>query len=397
MKQSVRDIDVQGKRVLVRVDFNVPFDRNGGIADDTRIRAALPTIRYLLDQGAAVVLCSHLGRPDGKVVESLRLAPVARRLSELLGKSVATAPDCDGPDAEASAASLTPGEVLLLENLRFHPEEEANDAGFARRLASLADVYVNDAFGTAHRAHASTAGVAAYLPAVAGFLMLKELEELGNVLNTPQRPMAAILGGAKISSKLGVIRSLLSRVDCLLLGGGMASTFIKARGMEVGDSLVEEDMLGTARDLMREAEGKGVPLLLPTDAVVADAFSADAEHQTVPVSAIPPGWRIMDVGPDSLNTFQEALSDCKTIFWNGPLGVAEFPAFAEGSQALALELAELDAAGARVVIGGGETSALVEQAGLADRYTHVSTGGGASLEFIEGKTLPGVAALLDKD
>ncbi|HLG12224.1 MAG TPA: phosphoglycerate kinase [Dehalococcoidia bacterium] len=393
MKQSVRDIDVSGKRALVRVDFNVPFDRNGGIADDSRIRAALPTIRYLQEHGASVVLCSHLGRPDGKVVESMRLTPVANRLTQLLGQPVKTADDCVGAEVEAAARSLDPGEVLLLENLRFHAEEEANDPGFARQLASLADVYVNDAFGTAHRAHASTAGVAAYLPAVAGFLMLKEIEELGHVLGNPQRPMAAILGGAKISSKLGVIHNLLPRIDCLLLGGGMASTFIKARGMEVGDSLIEENMVATARDLMREAEAKGVPLLLPTDVVVADKFAADAAYQTVPVSAIPIGWRIMDIGPDSLHTFHDALADCKTIFWNGPLGVAEFPAFAEGSQALALELAELDA---RVVIGGGETSALVEQAGLHDRYTHVSTGGGASLEFIEGKTLPGVAALLDK-
>ena len=393
MKQSVRDIDVSGKRALVRVDFNVPFDRNGGIADDSRIRAALPTVRYLQEHGAAIILCSHLGRPDGQVVEALRLTPVAQRLSRLLGKDVQTVDDCVGPEVEAAARDLKPGEVLLLENLRFHSEEEDNDPTFARRLASLADVYVNDAFGTAHRAHASTAGVAAHLPAVAGFLMLKEIEELGNVLGNPQRPMAAILGGAKISSKLGVVRSLLPRVDCLLLGGGMASTFIRARGMEVGDSLVEEDMIATARDLMREAESKGVPLLLPTDVVVADRFAADAAHQTVGVNAIPIGWRVMDIGPDSLHTFHDALAECKTIFWNGPLGVAEFPAFAEASQALALELAELDAC---VVIGGGETSALVEQAGLHDRYTHVSTGGGASLEFIEGKTLPGVAALLDK-
>jgi phosphoglycerate kinase len=393
MKQSVLDIDVAGKRALVRVDFNVPFERNGGIADDSRIRAALPTIRFLQEHGAAVILCSHLGRPDGKVVESLRLTPVAERLSRLLGQEVKTTDDCIGSEVEAAARALQPGEVLLLENLRFHAEEEANDPAFARQLGSLADVYVNDAFGTAHRAHASTAGVAVFLPAVAGFLMLKEVEELGNVLGNPERPMAAILGGAKISSKLGVIHNLLPRVDCLLLGGGMASTFIKARGMEVGDSLIEEDMVATARDLLREAESKGVPLLLPTDVIVADKFSADAAHQTVGVNAIPIGWRIMDIGPDSLRTFCDALADCKTVFWNGPLGVAEFPAFAEGSQALALDLAELDA---RVVIGGGETSALVEQAGLHDRYTHVSTGGGASLEFIEGKTLPGVAALLDK-
>jgi phosphoglycerate kinase len=393
MKKSVRDIGVAGKRVLVRVDFNVPFDRNGGIADDSRIRAALPTIEYLKEQGAKVILCSHLGRPDGKVVESLRLTPVARRLSQLLGQPVETADDCVGPAVEAAAAALQPGEVLLLENLRFHAEEEDNDPKFARRLASLADIYVNDAFGTAHRAHASTAGVAAYLPAVAGFLMLKEIEELGAVLANPRRPLSAILGGAKISSKLGVIRNLLGKVDCLLLGGGMASTFIKANGHSVGDSLVEDDQLDAAREIMQQADTRGVPLLLPTDVVVADAFDADARCQTVPVRAIPTGWRIMDVGPDSLGTFRDALDDCKTVFWNGPLGVAEFPAFAEGSLALALALADLDA---RVVIGGGETSALVEQAGLYDRYTHVSTGGGASLEFIEGKTLPGVAALLDK-
>ena len=394
MKKSVRDIDVAGQRVLVRVDFNVPFDRKGGIADDSRIRAALPTIRYLLDQGALVILCSHLGRPDGKVVESLRLRPVADRLAALLGKPVKTTSDCVGAEAEAAAAALQRGDVLLLENLRFHAEEEANDKAFARALASLADVYVNDAFGTAHRAHASTAGVAALLPAAAGFLMLKEVEELGNVLGNPARPMAAILGGAKISSKVAVLRNLLPRVDCLLLGGGMANTFLKARGAGVGDSLVEDDYLETAREVMAEAESGGVPLLLPTDVVVADAFAADARHRTVSVHDIPDGWRIMDVGPDTLNTYREALDDCKTIFWNGTLGVAEFPAFAEGSLSLALALADLDA---RVVVGGGETAALVEQAGLRERYTHVSTGGGASLEFIEGRTLPGVAALQDRD
>jgi phosphoglycerate kinase len=393
MKRSVRDIDVSGKRVLVRVDFNVPFDRNGGIADDSRIRAALPTVRYLQDHGAKVILCSHLGRPDGKIVESLRLAPVAARLSTLLGDPVATVADCVGPQASAAAGALGPRGVLLLENLRFHAEEEANDPGFARELASLAEVYVNDAFGTAHRAHASTVGVAAYLPAVAGFLMLKEIEELGNVLGNPARPLAGILGGAKVSSKVGVLRNLLGRVDCLLLGGGMANTFLLARGASVGDSLVEADYVETAREVLAEAERRGVPLLLPTDVVIADAFAAEANHQTVPVGAIAEGWRIMDVGPDTLSTYREALDDCKTVFWNGTLGVAEFPAFAEGSLSLALALAELDA---RVVVGGGETAALVEQAGLRDRYAHVSTGGGASLEFIEGRTLPGVAALLDK-
>lgn len=393
MKQSVRDIDVNNKKVLVRVDFNVPMDRNGEIADDSRIRAAIPTIQYLQTNGAAVILCSHFGRPDGKVVESMRLGAVADRLSTILNQSVQKLDDCIGTQVEAEAAALQPREILMLENLRFHPEEEKNDSEFARKLASLADVYVNDAFGTAHRAHASTAGVARFLPAVAGFLMLKEIEELGNVLTNPDRPITAILGGAKISSKLGVIRNLLSKVDCLLLGGGMASTFLKAHGIAVGDSLVEDDQLEAANDIMAYADIRGVPLLLPTDVVVADEFKADAQHQTVSVNAIPAGWRIMDIGPDSLDTFREALRDCKTVFWNGPVGVAEFPAFAEGSYALAMELADMDA---RVVIGGGETAALVEQAGLHDRFTHVSTGGGASLEFIEGKTLPGVAALMDK-
>jgi phosphoglycerate kinase len=396
MKKSIRDIDVENKRVLVRVDFNVPFDRNGDIADDTRIKAAFATIRYLQDHGASIIVCTHLGRPDGKVVESMRLKPVAERLSQLLNQPIHTADDCIGPQVEASAAALQPREILLLENLRFHPEEEKNDAAFAKSLASLADVYVNDAFGTAHRAHASTEGVAKYLPAVAGFLMLKEIEELGSVLEKPDRPMTAILGGAKISSKLGVIRNLLTKVDCLLLGGGMASTFLKANGVAVGDSLVEDDQVEAANDIMAYADIRGVPLLLPTDVVVADAFKADAEHQTVSVSAIRHGWRIMDIGPDSLDTFREALEDCRTVFWNGPVGVAEFPAFAEGSYSLAMELADMSDKSAHVIIGGGETAALVEQAGLHDRFTHVSTGGGASLEFIEGKTLPGVATLLDK-
>ena len=393
MKQSVRDIDVNNKKVLVRVDFNVPIDRNGAIADDGRIRAAIPTIQYLQTNGAAIILCSHFGRPDGKVVESMRLNHVADRLSELLNQPVRKLDDCIGTQVEAEVAALQPREIILLENLRFHPEEEKNDPEFSRKLASLADVYVNDAFGTAHRAHASTAGVTRYLPAVAGFLMLKEIEELGAVLNNPDRPITAILGGAKISSKLGVIRNLLSKVDCLLLGGGMASTFLKANGVSVGDSLVEDDQLEAANEIMAFADVRGVPLLLPTDVVVADDFKADAQYQTVSVNAIPSGWRIMDIGPDSLDTFREALRDCKTVFWNGPVGVAEFPAFAEGSYALAMELADMDA---RVVIGGGETAALVEQAGLHDRFTHVSTGGGASLEFIEGKTLPGVEALMDK-
>jgi len=393
MKKSVRDIDVKGKRALVRVDFNVPFDRHGGIADDSRIRAAIPTIDYLRENGASVIIATHLGRPDGKVVDSLRLKPIAERLASLLNTDVKTADDCVGPTVEAAAKALKSGEVLMLENVRFHAEEEKNDEAFAKQLASLADVYVNDAFGTAHRAHASTAGVAAHLPAVAGFLMLKEIEELGSILNNPARPMASILGGAKVSSKLAVITNLLPRVDCLLLGGGMANTFLKARGIAVGDSLVEDDFVDKAREVLADAETRGVPVLLPTDVVIADEFKADANHETVPVSAIPPGWRIMDVGPDTLETYQEALGECGTIFWNGTLGVAEFPTFAEGSLSLAMTLADIEAS---VVVGGGETAALVEQSGMRDRYTHVSTGGGASLEFIEGKTLPGVAALNDK-
>jgi phosphoglycerate kinase len=393
MKKTVKDIDVRDKRVLMRVDFNVPFARDGSIADDSRIEAALPTIRFLQEQRARLILCTHLGRPDGKIVESLRLTPIALRLSEILSQPVISEEDCVGPQVEAAAAALAPGEVMLLENLRFHPEEEANDPAFAQRLARLADVYVNDAFGTAHRAHASTAGVAAYLPAVAGFLMTKEVEELGNILSNPARPLAAVLGGAKVSSKVAVLKNLLPRVDCLLLGGGIASTFLKARGIKVGDSLVEDDFLDVARDVLTEAESRGIPVLLPTDAVVATAFAPDAEHKTVSVQSIPAGWRIMDAGPDTLNTYREALEDCATVFWNGTLGVAEFPAFAEGSLSLALTLADLDAT---VVVGGGETAALVEQSGLRDRYTHVSTGGGASLEFIEGRVLPGVAALADK-
>ncbi len=389
---TVRDIDVDGKRVLVRVDFNVPFDRNGKIADDSRIRAALPTIAYLRERNARVILCSHLGRPDGKVVDSLRLTPVAERLSELLRTPVATTADCVGAEVQEAAGKLKAGDVLLLENLRFHAEEEKNDPEFAKALASLADVYVNDAFGTAHRAHASTAGVAAYRPAVAGLLMTREIDELGRLLTNPARPFAAILGGAKISSKIAVLRNLLPRIDCLLLGGGIATTFLKARGIPVAESLVEDDYLDTARDVLAQAEQRGVPVLLPTDVVIAGQFAADARHATVPVGLIAQGWRIMDVGPDTLTTYRDALDDCGTVFWNGTLGVAEFPAFAEGSICLALALADLDAT---VVVGGGETVALVEQAGLRDRFTHVSTGGGASLEFLEGRTLPGVEALQD--
>ncbi|HWQ29337.1 MAG TPA: phosphoglycerate kinase [Dehalococcoidia bacterium] len=394
-KKTVRDIDVAGKRALVRVDFNVPLDKTTrAVLDDTRIRAALPTIRYLREKGARVVLCSHLGRPDGKVKEELRLAPVAARLSELLGAPVCTTNDCVGPEVEEAVRALGPGDVLLLENLRFHPEEEANDPECARRLASLADVYVNDAFGTAHRAHASTAGVAAYLPAVAGLLMEKEIDYLDRVVTNPERPVAAVIGGAKISSKIGVLQNLLSKVDVILIGGGMASTFLKAQGREVGDSLVEDDQLDTANRIVAEAQERGVRLLLPVDVVVADAFDERANHRVVSVDAIEPGWRIMDIGPETARRYAEALAGMKTIVWNGPMGVAEWEAFAAGSRAIAEAMA---ASGATTIVGGGETVALVEQIGLADRFSHVSTGGGASLEFLEGKELPGVAALLDRE
>jgi phosphoglycerate kinase len=388
-KKTVRDVPIKGKRVLVRVDFNVPLE-NGQVADDTRIRAALPTIRYLLEQGAAVILMSHLGRPKGQVRDELRMDPVGRRLSDLLGRDVTKLDDCIGPEVESAAAGLEPGQILLLENLRFHPEEEANDAAFARKLASLADVYVNDAFGTAHRAHASTAGVAEYLPAVAGFLMERELEMLGQALTKPARPFVAILGGAKVSGKIGVIRSLLSKVDLLLLGGGMANTFLKALGHEVGESLVEDDSLDVAREIVRDA---GDRLLLPVDVVVADAFSEDANTQTVGVEEVPPRWRILDIGPRTVALFEERLSSAATVVWNGPMGVFEFPRFAAGTIALASSLARIQAV---TIVGGGDSAAALQQAGLADKMTHVSTGGGASLEFLEGKTLPGVAALQDK-
>ena len=392
-KQTVRDVDVSEKRALVRVDYNVPLEpKTLRILDDSRIRATLPTVNHLREQRARVILCAHLGRPRGQVVESMRLAPVAARLSELLGTGVATVDDCVGPAVEEAARSLKPGELLLLENLRFHPEEEKNDRAFARALASLADVYVNDAFGAAHRAHASTAGVAAHLPAVAGFLMEKELDYLGRAVGKPARPFAAIIGGAKVSTKMAVLRNLLSRVDCLLVGGGMASTFLKSQGFAVGESLVEDDQLGAAHEILTEAESRGVPLLLPTDVVVGDRFAADAQCQTVPVGGIPRDWRIMDIGADTLTTFRDALEDCETVVWNGPMGVAEFSAFAEGSLGMALAMADLDAT---TIVGGGETVALIQQAGLVDRFTHVSTGGGASLEFLEGRVLPGVAALMD--
>jgi phosphoglycerate kinase len=388
-KKTIRDVDVKGKRVLVRVDFNVPL-KDGAITDDIRIRAALPTINYLLDKGAALILCSHLGRAKGKVVPELRMDPVAARLSELLGRPVKKMDDCIGPEVEAAAAAMKPGDVILLENTRFHAEETANDPGFAKQVAGLADIFVNDAFGAAHRAHATTVGVADYLPAVAGFLMEKELEFLGKATSDPDRPYVAILGGAKISDKIGVIESLLSKCDRLLIGGGMANTFFKAMGFEVGDSLVEEDAVPTAKSLLESA---GSQLVLPVDVAVADAFDNDAHSKVVAPNEVTAGWRILDIGPKTVQTFESALSGAKTVIWNGPMGVFEMPNFAKGTFAVAETLAKLDAT---TIIGGGDSAAAVKQAGLADKMSHVSTGGGASLEFLEGKTLPGVAALADK-
>jgi phosphoglycerate kinase len=393
MKKTIGDIDVQGKRILLRVDFNVPLDADSGrVLDDTRIRAALPTIEYLRERGARLILCSHLGRPKG-VDDSLRLAPVARRLSELLRQPVKTTDDCVGPQVEEAAQALGPGEVLLLENLRFHREEEANDPDFARALASLADIYANDAFGTAHRAHASTAGVAAYLPAVAGFLMEKELTFFGKALASPDRPFAAVIGGAKISTKMGVLENLLEKVDRLLIGGGMACTFLKAEGFEVGQSLLEEEHVETARQIMERAPQRGLMLLLPSDVIVGDRFEADARRQQVSVKEIPLDWQIMDIGEKTAEAFVEALRDCKTVLWNGPVGVIEFEPFSRGSHRLAEAIAGLDAT---TIVGGGETVAVVERLGLEGKFSHVSTGGGAALEFLEGRELPGVAALEDK-
>jgi len=392
-KKSVEAIDVQGKRVLVRVDFNVPMDDQGRITDDKRIRASLPTIQYLLRHGARVVLMSHLGRPKGKPDPRYSLRPVAQRLEELLGVSVRMLPDCVGDEVERAVQELAPGQVALLENLRFHPEEEKNDPDFARRLARLGDVYVNDAFGSAHRAHASTEGVAHHLPAVAGFLLLKEIETMGKALADPERPFVAILGGAKVSDKIGVIRNLLTRVDALLIGGGMSYTFLKAKGYEIGDSLLDAEHVDLARELMAEAERRNVRLLLPEDVVVAQAFSAEAPRQVVPASAIPAGWQGLDIGPKTRERFAAEIRKARTVIWNGPLGVFEMAPFAEGTRHVAMALAQSDGT---TIIGGGDTAAAVEQFGLADRMTHVSTGGGASLEFLEGRELPGVAVLQDR-
>ena len=393
---NLSESDLSGKRVLVRADFNVPLDDSGKITDDTRIRAALPTIQDLIGKGAKVILSSHFGRPKGQVKEDMRLTPVAKRLSEKLGKSVIKCDDCVGETAEAAVAKMMKGDVLLLENVRFYAEEEKNEPGFAQKLASLADVYVNDAFGTAHRAHASTAGVTEYIDTcVAGYLIEKELEFLQNAIENPQKPLAAIIGGSKVSSKIGVIDTLLEKVDKLFIGGGMIFTFYKAQGKSVGKSLVEEDKLELAKSLEAKAKEKGVELLLPTDVVVADNFAPDANSQTVSIDEIPDGWMGLDIGPDSVKTFQEALSDCKSVLWNGPMGVFEFDKFAVGTEAIANSLADLTAQGTITIIGGGDSVAAVEKVGVAEKMSHISTGGGASLELLEGKTLPGIAALDD--
>lgn len=394
MKKTVKDVDVRSRRVLVRVDYNVPLDANGNVSDDKRITASLPTINYLLEQGARIILCSHLGRPKGEVKKEFSLAPVAKRLKELLPNvNIYFASDCIGEEAQQKAAALKDGEILLLENLRFHKEEEKNDPEFAKKLASLAEIYVSDAFGTVHRAHASTAGVAAYLPAVAGFLIGKELSIMGGALENPERPFVAILGGAKVADKIGVITNLLNKCDTLLIGGGMAYTFFKAMGYEIGDSLLDAESIGLAKQLMETAKEKGVKLLLPVDTVVAKAFAADAEHMTVASNAIPAGWQGLDIGEKTRELFAAEIKNAKTVIWNGPMGVFEFPEFAKGTEAVAKACAEC---GGTTIIGGGDSASAVKKLGYADKMTHISTGGGASLEFLEGKVLPGVAALNDK-
>lgn len=395
-KKTLRDVDVRGKRVLVRVDFNVPVDKAGNITDDSRIRGALPTIRYLLDHGATVILASHFGRPKGGPEDKYRLTGVGKRLQELLGRPVTKLDDCVGPavkEAIAQAREKDPASVILLENVRFYPGEEKNDPAFARQLAELADLYVNDAFGTAHRAHASTAGVAQYLPAVAGFLMEKELQALGEILGNPKRPFLALIGGAKVSDKIGVLENLVEKVDTLIIGGGMANTFLLAQGLAVGKSLVEPDRVDQARAILERASIRGISLLLPEDVVVANAFSAEAEHKVVSAREIPVDWMVVDIGPAARESFGRAIGQARTIFWNGPLGVFELEPFAAGTMAMAKAVAN---SGAVTVIGGGDSIAAVEKAGVADQITHISTGGGAALEFLEGKELPGVAALEDQ-
>ena len=392
-KKTVEDINVKGKKCIVRCDFNVPMS-DGVITDDKRIREALKTVKYLKENGAKIILCSHMGRPKGEFNMKYSLAPVAERISELMGCPVAMATDVIGEDAKAKAAALGEGEILLLENLRFHKEEEKNAPEFAKALADFAEIYVNDAFGTAHRAHASTAGIADYLPAVCGYLIQKEIDVMGKALNDPARPFVAILGGAKVSDKIGVIENLIDKVDSLVIGGGMAYTFFKAKGWTVGDSICEDDKVSLAKELMAKAEAKGVKMLLPVDTVVGKEFKEDTEYMTVDSSAIPEGWQGLDIGPKSVELFSDAIKNAETVVWNGPMGVFEFEAFAVGTKAVAKAVAE---SGAISIIGGGDSAAAVEQLGYADKMTHISTGGGASLEFLEGLELPGIAALNDKE
>ena len=393
-KKTIEDIDVSGKRVLVRCDFNVPL-KDGVITNDKRIVAALPTIQYLIDHQAKVILCSHLGRPKGEYKEEFSLAPVAARLSELLHKEVKLAADKEvvGENAKAMAAAMQPGDVILLENVRFRKEETKNEENFSKELASLAEIYVNDAFGTAHRAHCSTTGVASFLPAVCGYLIQKEISVMGGALADPKRPFVAILGGRKVSDKIGVINNLLEKVDTLIIGGAMSYTFFKAMGLNIGNSLVEEDKLELAKQLLAKAEAKGIKMLLPVDCVLADDFNADAKMLTVDYDKIPDGWEGMDIGPKTRELYAQAIKPAKTVIWNGPMGVFEFPRFAEGTKAVAKALSECTGT---TIIGGGDSAAAVEQLGFADKITHISTGGGASLEFLEGLELPGVAALNDK-
>ncbi|OGC04006.1 phosphoglycerate kinase [candidate division WOR-1 bacterium RIFOXYA12_FULL_43_27] len=397
-KKTVKDIpELSGKRVFVRCDFNVPLDEKQNITSDKRIKASLPTIKYLIDKGAKVILASHLGRPKGEVKKEFSLAPVQKKLAELLGKPVLMTSDCIGPEVQKAVSNMKNGDVILLENLRFHKEEEKNDPQFAKELASLADLFVSDAFGTVHRAHASTEGIAHDLPAYAGFLIEKELKFLGEALDDPKRPFVAIIGGAKISGKLQVLKNLLAKVDTLIVGGGMAYTFFKARGIDVGNSIVEPDLIPEAKEILKEAIDSEVPFLLPIDHVVADKFAEDADTQIVPRATIPEGWQGMDIGPDTISKFGNAIRDAKTIVWNGPMGVFEMDKFAAGTIEIAKIVAEATAKGAVSIIGGGDSASAIKKAGLTDKMSHISTGGGASLEFMEGKVLPGIACLQDKD
>ena len=395
-KKTIKDIDVNGKKVFVRVDFNVPMDENQNITNDTRIRATLPTINYLLDNGAAVILACHVGRPTEAREAKFSTKPIVARLAELLGKEVKWAPDCVGPEAEKAASSLKAGEVLLLENLRYHKEEKKNDPAFAKQLASLADVAVDDAFGVSHRAHASNAGITQYLETVAGFLMEKEIQFIGHTLEAPQRPFVAIIGGAKVSDKIGVISNMIDKVDTIIIGGGMAHTFDAAKGLPVGNSLCEKDKFELALELLKKAETKGVKVVLPADVVVADKFAADANNKVVDVDKVEDGWEALDSGPKTSALYTEALQGAKTVIWNGPMGVFEFDAFAKGTEAVAKAVAKATEEGAVSIVGGGDSIAALKKTGLSDKISHISTGGGATLEFLEGKTLPGIASIADK-